>query len=92
MNTIHFENPAQKLTREPWSRLPPDAGKGGATETAANMRGTGSRTRLLRGAPSAPGRSGATATGFFSQRDSPARTDNRPNGSEALKEIFDALD
>ena len=39
MNTIHFENPAQKLTREPWSRLPPDAGKGGATETAANMRG-----------------------------------------------------
>ena len=42
MNTFHsntIENPAQKLTREPWSRLPPDAGKGGATETAANMRG-----------------------------------------------------
>lgn len=46
MNTFHsntIENPAQKLTREPWSRLPPDAGKGGATETAANMRGANKR-------------------------------------------------
>jgi hypothetical protein len=42
MNTFHsniIENqPAQKLTRESWSRLPPNAGKGCATETAKNMR------------------------------------------------------
>ena len=47
MNTFHsntIENqPAQKLTREPWSRLPPDAGKGGATETTKNMRGVNKR-------------------------------------------------
>src|ERR1700722_8533149 len=47
MNTFHsniIENqPAQKLTRESWSRLPPNAGKGCATETAKNMRAPTSR-------------------------------------------------
>jgi hypothetical protein len=189
MNTFHsniIENqPAQKLTRESWSRLPPNAGKGCATETAKNMRAPtsgysqarspattrgvnaslcveqgpesgvsriGKRRRegvsrgvtysLRTASPSAntancgrmrlPSRSAFFSTTmerprierlipcdrnapdshppwylrahragpgpgerlkcFPAFRDSHARTDNRPNGSEAVKEIFDALD
>jgi hypothetical protein len=44
--------------------------------------------------PRAPGRSGAgeRLKCFTALRDSPARTDNRPNGSEAVKEILTPRD